>query len=128
MRLVFINLRRILISVHDSQADKCKIIHVSQCKTAKPASIRSSTQYKIHCQTLKVTGRAQYQGIIIDCKLSWNAHVEAVSKKANNTLSFLRRNLSACPKDVKATCYKSLVRPQLEYVSTLWDPHTKKQH
>ena len=60
-----------------------------------------------------------------DSKLSWNAHVEAVSKKANKTLSFLRRNLSACPKEVKATCYKSLVRPQLEYVSTVWDPHTK---
>ena len=30
-----------------------------------------------------------------------------------------------CPKDVKAQCYKSLIRPQLEYAATTWDPYTK---
>ena len=50
----------------------------------------------------------------------------AVTKKANNTVSFLQRNLSTCPKDVKATCYKTLVRP-LEYGSSVWDPLTKSK-
>jgi hypothetical protein len=35
-----------------------------------------------------------------------------MTKKANNTTAFLRRNLSSCPADVK--CYKTWVRPQLE--------------
>ena len=48
-----------------------------------------------------------------------------MTKKANQAIAFLRRNLSSCPKDVKAKCYKSIVRPQLEYVSTVWDTVTK---
>ena len=35
----------------------------------------------------------------------------------------MRRNLFSCPQDVKETAYKSLVRPILEYGSTVWDPH-----
>ena len=31
------------------------------------------------------------------------------------------------PKDVKATCYKTLVRPQLQYGSSIWDPPTKSR-
>ena len=42
--------------------------------------------------------------------------------KANRTLGFLRRNLSACPQDVKELAYKGLVRPVLEYGSSVWDP------
>ena len=35
---------------------------------------------------------------------------------------FLRRNLSACSQDVKESAYKGLVRPVLEYGSSVWDP------
>ena len=43
--------------------------------------------------------------------------------RANTTLGFLRRNLFSCPQDVKEVAYKTLVRPILEYGSTVWDPH-----
>ena len=42
--------------------------------------------------------------------------------KANRTLGFLRRNLSARPQDVKELPYKGLVHPVLEYGSSVWDP------
>ena len=29
----------------------------------------------------------------------------------------------SCPQDVKEAAYKSMVRPILEYGSTVWDPH-----
>ena len=63
-----------------------------------------------------------YLGITISNNLSWNAHVNATVKKANNSLAFLRRNLARCPKDVKAQSYQTMVRPILEYTSTSWDP------
>ena len=49
-----------------------------------------------------------------------------ICTKANRTLSFLRRNLSACPQDVKESAYKGLVCPVLEYSSSVWDPAPPK--
>ena len=40
----------------------------------------------------------------------------------NRTLGFLRRDLSACPQDVKESAYKGLARPVLEYGISVWDP------
>ena len=48
-----------------------------------------------------------------------------IAKRSNNTVSFLQRNLSSCPKDVNTTCYKPLVRHQLENGATVWDTLTK---
>ena len=56
--------------------------------------------------------------------LSANTHISNVCTKANRTLGFLRRNLYSCPPDVKEAAYKGLVRPVLEYESSVWDPHT----
>ena len=54
--------------------------------------------------------------------------IDAVTKKANQTTAFLRRNLSSCPKDVKAKCYKSIVLPQLGYALTGIGPCNKSQN
>ena len=67
----------------------------------------------------------KYLGVNLSDDLSWSTHVSATAKKANNSLAFLRRNLASCPKDIKAQSYQSLVRPILEYASTVWDPHTQ---
>ena len=56
--------------------------------------------------------------------LKWNTHISNVCTKANRTLGFLRRNLYSCPPDVKEAAHKGLVRPVLEYGSSVWDPHT----
>ena len=64
----------------------------------------------------------KYLGITITSDLKWNTHVSNICTKANRTLGFLRRNLSARPKDVKESAYKGLVCPVLEYGSSVWDP------
>ena len=43
--------------------------------------------------------------------------------KANRTLGFIETNLFSCPQDVREAAYKGLVRPFLEYGSSVWDPH-----
>ena len=50
-------------------------------------------------------------------------HIDSVSKKANQTLGFLK-NIKAHIKDLKFIAYKTSVRPQLEYETTVWSPHT----
>ena len=63
-------------------------------------------------------------GVTITNDLKWNTHVSNICTKANRTLGFLRRNLAACPLDVKESAYKGLVRPILEYGSSVWDPQS----
>ena len=80
--------------------------------------------FTIHGQKLKDTSQAKYLGVTIDDKLTWDSHTDIVTKRANQTTVFLHRNPPTCTK-VNAKCYKSLVRPQLEYAATIWDPHAK---
>ena len=67
---------------------------------------------------------AKYLGVHIHKSLSWNHHINEVTKKANSTLGFLRHNIHQCPPTTKALCYRTLVWPLTEYASTIWDPHT----
>ena len=96
--------------------DKCEHIRITYQRKI------IQTSYTIHGQQLKENYQAKYLGVTIDSKLSWNSHVDLVTKRANQTTAFLRRNLSCCSRDVKA---KSLVRPQMDYSSTTWDPYIK---
>ena len=51
-------------------------------------------------------------------------HQQHHQKGKSNTLGFLKLNIRVHNKDLKSTAYKTLVRPQLEYASTVWSPHT----
>ena len=64
----------------------------------------------------------KYLGVTITSDLRWNTHVSKVCTKANTTLGFLRRNLYSFPQEVKEAAYKGLVRPVLDYGSSVWDP------
>ena len=98
---------------------KCEVIR----STRKRNPIKTS--YHIHGQDLTVAKTGKYLGVTISDNLSWNAHIDATTKKANNSLAFLRRNLASCPKDIKAQSCLTLVRPIFDYSSTSWDPYTK---
>ena len=103
--------------------------HPGKCETIR---ITNKSQplispYTIHSTTLSVTDTAKYLGVNIDPGLKWTNHHSYVVKKANSTLAFLRRNISSCPRPIKDTCYKTFVRPILEYGCCVWDPHQLNQ-
>ena len=64
-----------------------------------------------------------YLGVLIHKSLSWSPHISNVVNKASRTLNFLKRNLNKCSKQVKESAYLTMVRPQLEYASAVWDPY-----
>ena len=66
-----------------------------------------------------------YLGVTMSSNLSWNAHITKIVSKANRMLGFIRRNLYNCPRQLKETAYVSMVRPNLEYCSTVWSPYTE---
>ena len=68
----------------------------------------------------------QYLGVHLSSKLSWNDHVDITAKKAYQTLNYARSNFSTCQSHIREQCYKTLVRPQLEYASSVWDNSVKR--
>ena len=53
-------------------------------------------------------------------------HIEPITSKANKVLGLIKRNLWNCPKSVKETAHKTLVRPKLQYACSAWDSHYQK--
>lgn len=97
---------------------KCQVIQITKRKTVIP------TKYLLHNTTLETVPSAKYLGITISNDLTWNKHINNITTKANQTLGFLRRNIKVHSERLKSTAYKTLVRPQLEYSSTVWSPYT----
>ena len=100
--------------------------HPKKCQVTNITSKRNiiSHKYNIHGHTLEVVDSAKYLGLSIHKSLKWNDHINQVTKKANSTLTFLRRNLHHCPRPTKSLCYLTLIRPLTEYSAVIWDPHT----
>ena len=98
---------------------KCQMLRVTRKKTPVIAN------YNIRGHILECVPSSKYLGLIISNDLSWKKHIQSISTTANRSLSLLQRNIYHCPQPIKTMSYKSLVRPQLEYCSTIWDPHNK---
>ena len=62
-------------------------------------------------------------GLTFTKTLSWNNHINGINK-ANSIRAFLQRNMHQCPRKTQELCYKTLVRPIVEYSSIIWDPQT----
>jgi len=102
--------------------DKCEVLRIT---LNKKNVICADYRPTIHCRALRLVSSAKYLGVTIDSKLTFNEHINNFTDKANSTRAFVARNTRKCPTSIKSTAYKSFVRPQLEYASTAWSPHTR---
>lgn len=98
---------------------KCEVLHIS--KSHNPII----SNYKLHGEILKPTTNAKYLGVTISNNLNWNQHIQNITSKANRTLGFIKRNIKTKHQGIRTTAYNALVRPQLEYASCVWNPHTQ---
>ena len=55
--------------------------------------------------------------------MQWSSHINNLAVKVSKVLNFIKRNLSNCSSETKASAYLSLVRPIMEYASCVWDLH-----
>ena len=99
------------------QPVKCNMMQLTRKRIKK---IHAS--YTLEGTDLDNVESIKYLGVTITNNSRWNTHVSNVCTKANRALGFLRRNLYSCPKEVKEAAYKGLVRPVLDYGSSVWDP------
>ena len=80
----------------------------------------------MHNQELESVDTAKYLGVNISRDLGWNTHINKIAADANRTLGFVKRNVQTKNKDTRTLAYNSLVRPQVEYGSTVWSPYRKE--
>ncbi|KAK3098631.1 hypothetical protein FSP39_021388 [Pinctada imbricata] len=97
-------------------AKKCYIMSINQ---------KTSKLYQLNNHILQEVQNNPYLGLEISNDLKWNLHINNISKKANTTLGFLRRNLRNVPEHCRKTAYISLVRSIMEYGATIWNPYLK---
>lgn len=104
------------------KATKCSVIRISPSSRKKP--IDSSYQLQNH--NIETEDTSKYLGMTLTDNLSWNKHIFITIAKGNRSLGCLRRNFNDCTTQVKASIYTTIVRPAVEYASTVWDPYRKK--
>ena len=113
--------------------------HPSKCQTLTvPATAHATSpimhDYHLHGTTLErpADDCIVYLGVTIQADLKWNKHVDNITTKASRTLGMLRRNIRIRERAPRELAYKALVRPQVEYASSVWDPpiysNTKKEN
>jgi hypothetical protein len=73
----------------------CKVVH-SNCSIMLLTDPRTDTS-------------AKYLGFTISSDLKWGKHIRTICSKANNTISFLKRNINISNKSIKEKAYVSLV-------------------
>ena len=99
---------------------KCNTITITRKKTPLVST------YKLKDEPLENVKVASYLGVQIASDLTWHNQVAKVSAKGNKMLGFVRRNIKTTSKTSKMLAYQTLVRPSLEYASSIWSPH--QQH
>ena len=81
--------------------------------------------YTLHDQILTRVKSAKYLGVTLTDNMKWDQYINNICDNANRTIGFLRQNLSIGATSVKERAYFALVRPLVEYASTVWGPHTQ---
>ena len=108
---------------------KCQMeFNPSKCKIMCITTRRDppKREYVFCGEILEEVERHPYLGVMLDNKMRWSPHVETITFIASKVMELIKRNLWNCPKTVKETAYKTLVRPKLQYACSAWDPHHQK--
>ena len=88
------------------------------------ALVGTHIEYTIHETVLTRSKTYKYLGLHLSDDFKWTTHISRITKKAYQQLCFVRRNTRNLPKSFGETAYQSLIRPHVEYCSSVWDPHT----
>ena len=96
--------------------EKCELLRITRKRTA------IERQYTLHGKVLKEVKNTKYLGVHLSSDLKWNCHIDKITSRGNRALGFVKRNLRVKSRTLKERVYLSLVRPQIEYCSSMWDP------
>jgi hypothetical protein len=96
-----------------------KCSHISFTNRRRPLK----TNYTFGNNPIVSVKTCKYLGLTFQSNLSWNSHINTVVSKALSSLYFIQRNHKFSSSATLELLYKTLVRPIVEYGSSIWDPH-----
>jgi hypothetical protein len=99
--------------------DKCKVMKFG-CATYDIPLTMTDKHGRRH--TLDITYQEKDLGVTVTADLKPTAHCSAAAATGNRVLGLLRRTFITRDCGVWKKLYLSLVRPHLEYASTVWSP------
>lgn len=98
-------------------SEKCYHIQISRQRNT------FVTEYELDGRILVKVNEILDLGVVVDSSLKFDKHIDGLVRKANKMLGFLMRT---CKKFTSLesiiSLYNALVRPNLEYCSSVWSP------
>ena len=77
-------------------------------------------------KSLKIVNNATLLGLEIDNMLSFNLHVEIISKRRSSRIAVLRKIRVFLSLSQRLFYYNAIIRPVLSYVSVIWSSCDKE--
>ena len=85
------------------------------------------TQYcfssEIEANMISMVVEEKDLGVVFDKDLKFTSHVNQIVMKANRVLGIIKRTFASRDANTIRLLYVTLVRPILDYASTVWNPH-----
>lgn len=99
-------------------------LNINKCKAMRISSSNTATfSYYLNNTALEAVESYKYLGVHITSNLTWSLHIQNIMNSANRMLGYLRRNFYNAPLELKLLLFKTLIRPKLEYATSVWDPY-----
>ena len=98
---------------------KCIVIHFTRSRTPV------KSQHLLHDQVLELVAGSKYMCVENSNNLYFSSYIQYVTTSASRSLGFLKRNIRSKNPVFREMAYKTLVRPLVEYSSSVWSPYTK---
>ena len=98
---------------------KCKVIHYGK---NNPRHVYTMGDSQLTCDS-----EEKDVGVLFDETLKFKKHINNMISKANSRIGMIKRSFSNVSVKIFKLLYKSLIRPILEYCSSIWSPLYKEQ-
>ena len=97
--------------------------NVNWCVSPRRKCPQFHADLQLGNNTLEETSKFRDLGLVTTSKLSWNAHVDKISSKANKILGLIKRTCRGLnDATTLRTLYCALVRSHLDYCTVVWSP------
>ena len=102
--------------------EKCFVLFINQSNQHQPF------KYTMSDVTLSTVNEVKDLGIFLDTKLSWDKHIRYTTANARKLTGLIKRTVGhSAPVSVLQQLYSSIVMPQLEYATPVWNSLSKSQ-